>query len=113
MVVDQAPRPSADTVFRALSDPTRRDILHRTAGADLSVTELARAYPMSFAAVQKHVATLQETGLVSKTRRGREQVVRAEVGALGPARAALDELERLWRDRIIRMGELLADDTKE
>lgn len=109
MVVDD----ELDRLFHALADATRRDIVERTIQAEYSVSALARLYPMSFAAVQKHVATLQETGLVSKTRRGREQVVRAEVGALGPARAALDELERLWRDRIIRMGELLADDTKE
>lgn len=101
---------STDRALRALADPTRRDIVSRTLASPCSVSELARAYPMSFAAVQKHVATLQSAGLVTKTRRGREQLVSADVQALRTTRAALDALEDTWRGRIDRMGELLAQD---
>ena len=45
-------------IFRALADATRRDIVRRTLVADVSVSQLADAYVMSFAAVQKHVAVL-------------------------------------------------------
>ena len=55
MVVDHA---DADQLFHALADATRRDIVRRTLGEQYSVSTLAREYPMSFAAVQKHVAVL-------------------------------------------------------
>lgn len=102
-----------DRAFHALSDATRRDILRRTMLERLSVSELASAYDMSFAAVQKHVAVLDAAGLVTKTRHGRQQLVSARVDALRRARDTLDGLELLWRTRIEQMGELLAQDPKE
>ncbi|WP_284297089.1 ArsR/SmtB family transcription factor [Homoserinibacter gongjuensis] len=60
-----------DRLFHALADATRRDILRRSIDGELSVSRLAEEYPMSFAAVQKHVAVLEQVGLVSKVRRGR------------------------------------------
>jgi DNA-binding transcriptional ArsR family regulator len=77
---------------------------------EYSVSELARQYPMSFAAVQKHVAKLEQAGLVTKRREGREQLVRAEVDAVRRVRYLLDQLEAMWVDRIDRMGELLAQE---
>lgn len=98
-----------DLVFHALSDATRRDILHRSVEGGLSVTRLADDYPMSFAAVQKHVAVLERAGLVSKHRRGREQLVRTEPDALRRARAALDRIEELWIGRMDRMALLVTE----
>ena len=97
-----------DELFRALADPTRRDILRRSGRGERSVSALAAEYPMSFAAVQKHVAVLERTGLVTKERRGREQLVRAAPDALARARQALDQLESTWRGRVERMSDLLA-----
>ena len=97
-----------DDVFHALADPTRRDILIRCMRRELSVSGLASAYPMSFAAVQKHVTVLESAGLVAKRRQGREQLVSTEIEAVRGARRALDELEQLWRGRIERMSELLS-----
>lgn len=74
------------------------------------MSRLADVYPMSFAAVQKHVAVLERAGLVSKERRGREQLVRSEIDAVRRAREALDQLEATWRGRIERMSDLLAED---
>ncbi|MBC9726641.1 helix-turn-helix transcriptional regulator [Streptomyces sp. TRM68367] len=110
MVVDEGSDEDVDRVFHALADSTRRDILRRCLRDELSVSRLAAAYPMSFAAVQKHVVVLERAGLVSKQRRGREQLVRSEPEAVGPARRALDELETLWRGRVDRMSSLLAQD---
>jgi DNA-binding transcriptional ArsR family regulator len=108
MVVDELTDKAVDEVFRALADPTRRDILRRCAGGgEPSVSRLADAYPMSFAAVQKHVAVLERAGLVTKERRGREQLVRTDTGAVARARDALDELERTWRGRVDRMSNLI------
>jgi DNA-binding transcriptional ArsR family regulator len=107
MVVDQN---DVDLLFHALADPTRRDIVHRTLGEHVSVSSLARGYPMSFAAVQKHVAVLERAGLVTKRRRGRERLVAGNPAALRAAHDALDRLERIWRERVARMDDLLADD---
>ena len=108
MVVARSPDEDVDRLFHALADATRRDILHRCAGDEPSVSRLADGYPMSFAAVQKHVAVLERAGLVTKERRGREQLVRTKPEAVGHARRALDELETAWRARLERMADLLA-----
>ena len=110
MVVGLLTDERADRVFHALADGTRRDILVRTLAGGHSVSALARSYPMSFAAVQKHVAVLEEAGLVSKQRRGREQIVRGNADTVRRASQLLDRWEAMWRDRIERMGEILADD---
>jgi DNA-binding transcriptional ArsR family regulator len=107
MVVDDLGAEEVDELFHALADPTRRDILRRCVDGEPSVSRLAHAYPMSFAAVQKHVAVLERAGLVTKERRGREQLVRTDTGAVGRARQALDELEATWRGRVERMSDLL------
>jgi DNA-binding transcriptional ArsR family regulator len=113
VVVDELPENAVDELFRALADPTRRDILRRCVAGEPSVSRLARAYPMSFAAVQKHVAVLERAGLVTKERRGREQLVRTDAGAVGRARQALDELETTWHGRVDRMSDLLDQGTEQ
>jgi len=114
MVVDNAlsrdGEKAADLLFGALSDPTRRDIFRRAHEGRLSVSALAREYPISLAAVQKHVAVLERAELVSKHRVGRESIVRAEADALKRARAALDRLESDWRTRIERIDSILDED---
>ena len=111
MVVDLLTNERADRIFHALSDRTRRDIVLRTLDGEQSVSALARRYPMSFAAVQKHVAVLADAGLVTKERKGREQLVRGNVETVHRAAQLLDQLEAVWRGRIDRMGEILATDT--
>jgi len=107
MVVDQASTASADRIFHALADSTRRDILAVAAGGRYSVSALAKRYPMSFAAVQKHVAVLEGAGLITKEQRGRERLVRTEVDAVQRARVLLDGIEDLWRARVDRIDDLL------
>jgi DNA-binding transcriptional ArsR family regulator len=109
MVVDWLTAPATDKVFHALADTTRRDIVRRVLVDDQSVSALARRYPMSFAAVQKHVAVLEDAGLVTKRRRGRESLVRADIDRLREARDGLDALEQLWRDRVAQMDQILAE----
>jgi DNA-binding transcriptional ArsR family regulator len=108
MVVTGLADEEVDRLFHALGDATRRDILHRCIDGEPSVSRLADLYPMSFAAVQKHVAVLERAGLVTKERRGREQLVHTHVDAVGRARRVLDELETAWRGRVDRMADLLA-----
>ena len=104
--------PDFDRMFSALADHTRRDIVRRAIGGEEGVAELAEHYPMSFAAVQKHVAVLERAGLVTKERIGRRKVVRTNFEGLRVARRLLDRYEELWRGRIDRMTELVSD-TKE
>jgi DNA-binding transcriptional ArsR family regulator len=96
-----------DAVFAAMADATRRDIVLRSLGGREGVAELARHYPMSFAAVQKHVAILERAGLVTKRRSGRRKLVQTNIGGLRLARGLLDEYEALWRGRIDRMTDLI------
>src|SRR5688572_15255048 len=98
-----------DRIFGALADGTRRDIVRRAIHGAEGVAELAEHYPMSFAAVQKHVAILERAGLVTKVRSGRRKVVRTNVEGLRRARRLLDEYEELWRGRVDRMTALVTD----
>lgn len=102
-----------DRVFAALGDATRRDIVRRAALGEHSVSALARHYAMSLAAVQKHVAVLERAALVTKRRSGREQLVRTDVSTLQEARRHLETLEALWRGRLDRFCEALADHPEE
>jgi DNA-binding transcriptional ArsR family regulator len=110
MVVGQV-QANTDRLFHALSDPTRRDIVRRTMQQEHSVSALARFYPMSFAAVQKHVAVLERADLVIKQRHGREQLVRGNVAAVRRASELLAQYEALWRHRIDQMDQILTEDT--
>jgi DNA-binding transcriptional ArsR family regulator len=113
MVVSmQVAPPDFDRMFGALADRTRRDIVRRAVNGEEGVVELASHYPMSFAAVQKHVAILERAGLVTKQRIGRRKVVRTSLDGVRVARRLLDQYEELWRGRIERMTELVTD-TKE
>jgi DNA-binding transcriptional ArsR family regulator len=98
-----------DRIFGALGDPTRRDIVRRAIDGEEGVAELAAHYPMSFAAVQKHVAILERAGLVTKHRVGRRKVVRTNLEGLRVARRVLDRYEDLWRERVERMTQLISD----
>ena len=99
-----------DRLFRALADATRRDIVRRTLTDEASVSELADHYEMSFAAVRKHVNVLEEAGLVTNHRHGRERRIRGNPEAIRRAQNLLDGYERLWRGRIDRLDALFADD---
>ncbi len=99
--------PDFDRMFGALADHTRRDIVRRAINADEGIVELASHYPMSFAAVQKHIAILERAGLVTKQRIGRRKVVRTNLEQLRIVRRLLDQYEELWLGRIDRMSELI------
>ncbi|HSP60214.1 MAG TPA: metalloregulator ArsR/SmtB family transcription factor [Ornithinimicrobium sp.] len=99
----------ADALFHALADRTRRDILRRVLAGEHSVSALAASYDMSFAAVQKHVAVLERAGLLTKRRRGREQLASGDVEAVRSVVSMLTELEGIWRGRIARIDALLEE----
>jgi DNA-binding transcriptional ArsR family regulator len=96
-----------DLVFAALSDGTRRDILRRAMNGEEGVKDLAGHYPMSFAAVQKHIAVLERAGLITKHRSGRRKLIRTRMSAVREAQRLLDYYEELWRGRIERMEDII------
>ena len=100
----------ADLVFHALADATRRDILARVLHRGASVSALTAHFPMSFAAVQKHVVVLERAGLVSKQRRGREQIVHGRVETLRGAGHLLIAIEEIWRHRVRAIDDLLTEE---
>jgi DNA-binding transcriptional ArsR family regulator len=108
MVVDTLSDDEVDRIFQALADSTRRHILIRTSGRGESVSTLAGHYQMSFAAVQKHVAVLERAALVTKHRRGREQIVHANPATLKQASDLLDAYEQLWIQRAHQIADILA-----
>ena len=101
---------SVDDIFHALADGTRRDIVERTLQTEYSVSALARFYPMTFAAVQKHVVVLERATLVTKRKHGREMLVTGNVDSVRRAARLLDDLESVWRARINRMDAILGED---
>src|SRR5471032_1946325 len=107
MVVDRMTDTEADSIFHALADSTRNDVLARTIVREQSVSALARHYAMSFAAVQKHVAVLERAALVTKRRSGREQIVQGNTSTLRAAAALLDAYEQLWIERANQIAALL------
>jgi DNA-binding transcriptional ArsR family regulator len=98
-----------DRIFRALADATRRDILRRTIESEQSVSDLAAAYDMSFAAVQKHVAVLEAARLIIKRAEGRERLVRTDPATIARAQHLLERYQDLWRHRIDSIDALLAE----
>jgi DNA-binding transcriptional ArsR family regulator len=76
---------SLDSIFSSLADPTRRDILRRLINQELTISEIAKPYDLTFAAVSKHLKVLEKAQLIIKRRRGKEQMVQVSPLALKDA----------------------------
>lgn len=96
-----------DLVFGSLADPTRRDIFQRVTGSEQTISEIAEHYKMSFAAVSKHLKILEKAKLISKRKKGRQQLVIAQPATLKTIEDYLNEHERLWNQRFDALEELL------
>jgi len=90
---------SLDSIFGALADPTRRDILSRISQGEMTVGQIARHYNLTFAAVSKHLKVLEKAKLVIKRRRGKEQLVQIAPASLAPATEFLDNYRQMWENR--------------
>jgi DNA-binding transcriptional ArsR family regulator len=89
-----------DLIFGAVADATRRSMLDRLRGGSLTVTELARPYPMSLNAVSKHVKTLEKAGLVRRTIRGREHSCRLAAARMEDAMNWMSYYSEFWSERM-------------
>lgn len=96
-----------DTIFRSLSDPTRRDILERVGKREWSVGELAEPYDMSLAAVSKHLGVLEDANLIIRRKQGRSYFVSLRSDTLQEANAYLEKYRRIWESRYKKLDSLL------
>ncbi len=88
------------TVFAALADETRWEILRLVGTEDLSASALARLLPVTRQAIARHLTTLEQAGLVQPVRAGRELRYRALGAALSSAARRLDEIGAVWDQRL-------------
>jgi DNA-binding transcriptional ArsR family regulator len=96
------------TVFSALADPTRRDIVARLTDADATLTELAEPYGVSVQAVAKHLRVLEDAGVVSRRREGRRRPVHLEAEVFDLMTAWIERYRRQAEERFRRLDDVLA-----
>jgi DNA-binding transcriptional ArsR family regulator len=101
-----------DSVFHALADPTRREILRDLAAGERTVTEIARPHRMSLAAVSKHIKVLESAELVARQRRGSFQIVRLHAQPLKPAEEWIGFYRRFWNQQLDNLEKFLEEGDK-
>ena len=99
-----------NSVFHALGDATRRQMLRELATGERTVGELAQPFAMSLAAASKHIKVLEGAGLIRREVRGRTHVCRLEPGPLASAHEWLGFYERFWSSRLDVLEQLLRDE---
>jgi DNA-binding transcriptional ArsR family regulator len=102
--------PQMNSVFHALGDATRRQMLRDLAGGERTVSELAQPFAMSLAAASKHIKVLEGAGLIRREVRGRTHVCRLDPGPLASAHEWLGFYERFWNARLDMLEQLLRDE---
>jgi DNA-binding transcriptional ArsR family regulator len=98
-----------NAIFHSLSDPIRRDILHRISGCELSVGELAQKYDVSFAAISKHIRVLQNSNLIHKRKEGTKYMVALAPETLKDADRYLEQYRLMWQSRYEKLDSLLKE----
>ena len=102
--------PEMNSVFHALGDATRRQMLRDLASGERTVSELAKPFAMSLAAASKHIRVLEGAGLIRREVRGRVHVCRLDPGPLASAHEWLSFYERFWTSRLDLLEQLLRDE---
>ena len=104
----QAPNPAvADRIFRALSDPTRRNVLERLTSRPASVTELAARYDMALPSFVGHLKVLEGSGLVRSHKAGRVRTYELAPEQLRLAEDWLGRQRTLWERRLDQLDSYL------
>lgn len=98
-----------DATFIALADPTRRAILARLVQGEASVTELAKPFAISQAAVSKHLKLLERAGLVAVGHDAQRRPRRLEPEPLAEATQWLEHYRQLWESKYQRLDALLEE----
>lgn len=101
------PTDQLSRTFAALADPTRRAMLARLAKGEATVGQLAEPFPLTFAAVSKHLGVLEEAGLVSRGRDARYRPARLDARPLAVASGWIGDYEQFWKDNLGAIDALL------
>ncbi len=104
---------TADRVFHALGDPTRRSIMERLSAGPMSVSRLAEPLSITVAAVVQHLQILEESRLVQTEKIGRVRTCRIEPAGLDIAQQWINQRRIAWERRLDRLGDLLAEPDSE
>ena len=99
--------PQLDSVFHALGDATRRQMLRELASEERTVGQLAKPFAISLAAASKHIKALENAGLIQREVRGRTHLCRLNPGPLASAHEWLSFYERFWSSRLDVLEQLL------
>lgn len=99
-----------DSVFHALADPTRRQILRELAAGERTVGDIARPHKMSLAAVSKHIKVLESAELIARARRGSFHIVRLHAQPLKPAEEWIAFYSRFWNQQLDNLEKYLEGD---
>jgi DNA-binding transcriptional ArsR family regulator len=102
--------PEMNTLFHALGDATRRQMIRDLADGERTVSELAKPFSMSLAAASKHIKVLESAGLIRREVRGRTHLCRLEPGPLASAHEWLSFYERFWTERLDVLERLLNEE---
>lgn len=103
----------SDSTFRALADPTRRQMVERLSQKPCTVGELAEPLSMSFAGASKHVGVLEAAGIVRREKRGRERLCILQPKALFEMRDWVERYSRFWNARLDALDQALKEDSDE
>lgn len=104
---------SLDKIFRALGDPTRLRMVEDLASGERTIGELAKPAEMTLAGASKHVGVLEEAGLLTREKRGRERVCRLQSDTLEAARAWTERYAKFWDERLDALGRALKEEDDE
>ena len=99
--------PPLDSVFHALGDATRRQMLRDLTDGERTVGQLAQPFAISLAAASKHIKALEKAGLIHREVRGRTHLCRLAPGPLASAHEWLGFYERFWTSRLDELERLL------
>src|SRR5215475_13955158 len=101
-----------DRTFAALSDPTRRALLARLGDQQgLSVSELARPFPMSLPAIMKHLDVLSDAGLIARTKTGRTVACQLNAKPMESAMNWLNRYQRFWSEQLDRLAAFVEEES--
>ncbi|MFK7835353.1 MAG: ArsR/SmtB family transcription factor [Sulfitobacter sp.] len=98
--------------FRALADPTRRDILKLLSAQDMTIADVSTRFDMTRAAVKKHLTMLSDGGLITVTARGRERINRINPAGFAPALSWFEHFDAFWDDRLSALKSAIEKDTQ-
>ena len=96
--------------FRALADPTRRDILRMLHAREMTIAEVSDNFDMTRAAVKKHLTVLSDGGLIEVRARGRERINRINPAGMAPVIDWLAYFDRFWDDRLAALKTAIEKD---